>query len=265
MIGAAFDTMAAGFGALGRISSDVTDGVVAFLSSFLANVDEEALRSLGGTISSAFELMASATRLMGQAFAAVDLSALKGIGEALGGFSGALVGEAIKGVAAAIQTGADALMKAAGALKAAIAAADAAIKSMPGGWGEFSPHLVPGGLLDRASNAISGKTVTPSAPQAGGVWGAGSADSMGPMPARASGGVVKRGTTYQINERGVETLTLGRNGHIQPAGHGAGGGGDTYQTFHITSTDPRQAAEEVARVLGRGLNRSGQISIDGRQ
>jgi hypothetical protein len=79
---------------------------------------------------------------------------------------------------------------------------------------------------------------------------------------RASGGPIRRGMTYQINEKGQETITPGRNGYVTPA-HKAGGGQNI--TIHIDARGAqRGAGEEIASALQRRLKRSSDNSLDGR-
>ena len=50
-------------------------------------------------------------------------------------------------------------------------------------------------------------------------------------PARRPAAAVRRGLTYQINERGRETVTMGTNGYVTPANRL--GGGDVNVTIHV--------------------------------
>ncbi len=68
--------------------------------------------------------------------------------------------------------------------------------------------------------------------------------------ARAAGGRVWAGSTYRINEKGVETFTPDRTGTIRPAGSGAG------SNFHWSgdvivqgASSPQETAREVARAV----------------
>ncbi|MEM9733933.1 MAG: phage tail tape measure protein [Pseudomonadota bacterium] len=83
-----------------------------------------------------------------------------------------------------------------------------------------------------------------------------------PLPKKAAGGALRRGMTYEINERGVETVTMGVNGMMAPAGRG--GGGTIHATFNVQSTDPQGAAREIERALAGVLDRSSEVAIDGR-
>ncbi len=80
---------------------------------------------------------------------------------------------------------------------------------------------------------------------------------------RASGGPVRRGLTYRVNERGIETVTLGTNAFVGKAGQS----GPTVQEnhFHINGSDPHAIAEEIGRILDDKLSRSRELSIDGRK
>jgi hypothetical protein len=80
--------------------------------------------------------------------------------------------------------------------------------------------------------------------------------------ARASGGPVRAGYTYRVNERGEETISMGsRNGFINPANQSKGG--VINNTFNITGSDPREIARQVMAVLDRQFGRSAQVSIAG--
>lgn len=82
-----------------------------------------------------------------------------------------------------------------------------------------------------------------------------------PMGARADGGPVRRGLTYEINERGTETVTMGSNGYVTPA-HRLGGGPSMVNHFNISGGDPKAAAREVGRQLARMIDRSDQLAFD---
>ncbi|MEL6416564.1 MAG: hypothetical protein AAFQ15_16650, partial [Pseudomonadota bacterium] len=86
--------------------------------------------------------------------------------------------------------------------------------------------------------------------------------STAPLPKKAAGGALRRGMTYEINERGVETVTMGVNGMMAPAGRGGGNTINAPITVH--STDPRGAAREIERALASVLDRSSEVAIDGR-
>lgn len=83
--------------------------------------------------------------------------------------------------------------------------------------------------------------------------------------ARASGGPVQAGLTYRVNEKGIETITLGRNGYVTPA-HKAGGGNQITNHFTISGvTDPIAVARQVSRELDRLFGRSNALAMDGRE
>ena len=78
---------------------------------------------------------------------------------------------------------------------------------------------------------------------------------------RASGGPVRRGLTYEINEKGIETVTMGVNGFVGKAGAASS---TVNITQHISTSDPLAAAREAARLLERQLGRAHSLAIDGR-
>ena len=106
-----------------------------------------------------------------------------------------------------------------------------------------------------------------SAPAAAGWWAAAVPSGAGnPVigGARASGGPVRRGLTYEINERGRETVTMGSNGYVTPANRLRGGGGPLIGNVHITGANADQVMAKLEKSLTRALQRSRQLSLDGR-
>ncbi len=90
------------------------------------------------------------------------------------------------------------------------------------------------------------------------------APSEGKLPGRASGGPVRRGLTYEINERGRETVTMGTNGYVTPAHRGGQGGGIQIGQLTIQGGNAEETMAKLERVLNRALDRSRQVAIDGR-
>lgn len=78
---------------------------------------------------------------------------------------------------------------------------------------------------------------------------------------RAAGGRVQRDHIYRINEKGQEYFSPGSSGRIHPAGNSQA---PMENHFHISSVDPRGAAQEVVSALGNLLERSRQTSINDR-
>lgn len=81
--------------------------------------------------------------------------------------------------------------------------------------------------------------------------------------ARAAGGPVMRGSAYLVGERGPELFVPGSNGTIVPNGRG-GGATQITNSFNISAVDPMAAANQIARILDAQLQRSRQLSMDGR-
>lgn len=126
-----------------------------------------------------------------------------------------------------------------------------------------------------------GNVTLPSIPVQGG--GGATPNVPGPnadLPRRAAGGVVRRGLTYEINEKGTETVTMGVNGYVTPA-HRAGPAPDspavapstpmvehktTVQVgpVHIHGANADEVLAKLGRTLNRALTRSRQLSLDGR-
>jgi hypothetical protein len=130
-----------------------------------------------------------------------------------------------------------------------------------------SPHIDPGSLdaaiakshqLKAALDSIANTSVSVNKPAGGRARGGGRNRN------KAAGGAVRRGMTYNINERGRETVTMGTNGYVTPA-HKVGGGGGNVNHFHIQGSDPQAIASEIVGVLDRQLSRSNQLAIDGRR
>lgn len=80
---------------------------------------------------------------------------------------------------------------------------------------------------------------------------------------KATGGAVRRGLTYEINERGRETVTMGTNGYVTPA-HKVGGATIT-NTFHINGSDGEKIGRQIVKALEHQLNRAHNIALDGRR
>ena len=78
---------------------------------------------------------------------------------------------------------------------------------------------------------------------------------------KASGGPVKKGTTYLVGENGPELFTPSGSGNIIPNG-GTGGGN---VTINVTGTmmDPEGVARAVALALRNSANRGGSYSTLG--
>ena len=85
-----------------------------------------------------------------------------------------------------------------------------------------------------------------------------------PMPGKAAGGAVRRGLTYEINERGREMVTMGTNGYVTPAGRGGGVGGPLVGEIHIHGASADQVMAKLDQTLRRTLQRTRQLSLDGR-
>jgi len=89
-----------------------------------------------------------------------------------------------------------------------------------------------------------------------------------PSPAgighRAAGGPVRRGLTYEINERGTETVTLGTNGYVAPAHRTGGAGGPLIGTLHIHGVSTDDVMVKLDRTLTRALERSRQLALTDR-
>jgi len=100
------------------------------------------------------------------------------------------------------------------------------------------------------------------------------------LPRRAAGGVVRRGLTYEINEKGTETVTMGVNGYVTPA-HRVGPVSDSQAVapstpmvehkttvqvgpVHIHGANADEVLAKLGRTLNRALSRSRQLSLDGR-
>lgn len=79
---------------------------------------------------------------------------------------------------------------------------------------------------------------------------------------KASGGPVKKGTTYLVGENGPELFTPTGSGTIIPNGGNVGGGGIT---INVTGTmmDPEGVARAVATALRNSANRGGSYSTLG--
>ncbi len=75
---------------------------------------------------------------------------------------------------------------------------------------------------------------------------------------------MRRGLTYEINERGRETVTMGANGYVTPAGRAGGGGGPLIGNVNISGANADQVMAKLERTLTRALQRSRQLSLDGR-
>ncbi len=89
--------------------------------------------------------------------------------------------------------------------------------------------------------------------------------------ARRAGGPVYKNRSHLVGEARPEIFVPNVNGRIIPrvpsgsGGGSAGGGGDVSTNhFHIQSSDPDGAAREIAAILDRRLQRSRQVSMDGR-
>lgn len=96
--------------------------------------------------------------------------------------------------------------------------------------------------------------------QKGSIAGQGSS-----VPGRAAGGMVTGGRVYAVNEKGPELLVPGGNGRVVPANQlGGGGPVSVSNTFNIKAVNPQAAANEIARILDDQLQRSRQLSMDGR-
>ncbi len=80
---------------------------------------------------------------------------------------------------------------------------------------------------------------------------------------RAAGGPMRAGLTYQVGEKGIETVTVGRNSYVTP-NHRLGGGPTVTNHFHIQSSDPEAVARQISRTLDQMFGRSRELSIDGR-
>lgn len=85
------------------------------------------------------------------------------------------------------------------------------------------------------------------------------------LPAKAGGGAIRRGLTYRINERGRDTITLGTNGTVMPAHRTVGQtGGPLVGEVHIHGASADQVMAKLDQTLRRALQRSRQLSLDGR-
>lgn len=85
-----------------------------------------------------------------------------------------------------------------------------------------------------------------------------------PIPLLARGGI--RGGLAIVGERGRELVRLPQGSQVIPNGQtermlgGGGGGGQLVINFNGLVTDPRAAAEEIAKLL-RGLARTGELDL----
>lgn len=118
------------------------------------------------------------------------------------------------------------------------------------------------GLAKRLASALffdmSGSVHVGKAAQAGQAGAA-----MGALAGKkASGGAVRAGMTYQINEKGIETVTMGRNGYVTKAAD-VGGRGGMVNHFHISGVTADQVVDKIGRELDRLLSDSRQSSLEG--
>lgn len=86
--------------------------------------------------------------------------------------------------------------------------------------------------------------------------------------AMARGGAVRRGGLYMTGERGPELFSPGSSGYIHntrdTARMGAGGGGSNITINVNGARDPQAVAAEINRKLANLMNRSRQLSFEGR-
>jgi hypothetical protein len=86
--------------------------------------------------------------------------------------------------------------------------------------------------------------------------------------AKARGGAVRRGGLYMTGERGPELFSPGSSGYIHNARNTAqmgSGGGTSNITINVNGAkDPSAVAAEINRKLAQLMNRSRQLSLEGR-
>jgi len=85
-----------------------------------------------------------------------------------------------------------------------------------------------------------------------------------PLPARAKGGPISRGSQYMVGEDGPELITASRSGFVNPNRGGAAGAGPTihFGGIHIAPT-PGTDAREIAREVWRKIEEKTREAMRG--
>lgn len=248
LVGGSLDVLGRGAGAVGRVSSGALEGILSFARGVVGGIDTEALAEIGRGLSGLFDTLGAALPNLSAAFDKVDLSfarfaeeaggavgrgisavitalangreglsnaweGVKGIFTQIGGYT-----PSFGGIVSAVTSFVGTIVTAAENLAGAVRRMLEAVNLMPRG-GAGAPAVsawsgdgvpVGGGNGTRpSSSAFNGDGVP-----VGGGAGTGPRDGGG----RSTGGLVRDGFRYEVNERGQEFITLrGVSGYITPA------------------------------------------------
>ena len=243
LVGGSLDVLGRGAGAAGRLIGGATEGVLAFGRGIIEGIDPGALAAAGRGVTAVLDGLALPLDRLRGLFDSIDLDAA-----GLAGRLGGAVGQGISWVVEDLARGHTALTAAWDSLRSTLVqigsyAPDfstimAGIRSFVGFMSESAERLkgaaeaiasirpFGGGGANRSSDVFGDGSV----PVGGGSGAAPASAAVGSVPVgggagtgprdgggRATGGLVRDGYTYRVNERGEETITMrGVSGYITP-------------------------------------------------
>ncbi|MBC6714805.1 phage tail tape measure protein [Aurantimonas sp. DM33-3] len=241
-LSSAVGLLAAAFERIGSLTGSAITGAANFINSFFQNVDDATIAVIANSLAGSFNLVSRAFEGLASAIR-IDVAWPNGWVEAGRAFADGL----------------DALVQRLVGIAGALAGAAAQIRSALGG-------------LAGQSALLGGANSSPVPIGKPAILGKGGGGMAAPVPIgkpalfggkRASGGAARAGLDYLVGEKGPEIVHMGRNSYVSPTSR-LGGGSPITNHFHINSTNPAAAANEIAGILQRQLNRSTQISLEDR-